>query len=80
MRFTAQWTYPKYTYLLEVGASSDDLVHEIFNREDIILGEGLLNHSVVGQRNTLLVNLAVATLVDEFSDGLEVRLAAQKLE
>jgi len=61
--------------LLEVGASSDDLVDEVFNAENVVLAESLLDHGVVGKRDTLLVYLAVSSLVDEFADGLEVRLA-----
>jgi hypothetical protein len=63
------------TRLLEVGASSDDLVDEVFNAENVVLAESLLDHGVIGKRDTLLVYLAVSSLVDEFADGLEVRLA-----
>ena len=45
---------------------------EILDREDVVLAKGLLNHSVVGKRNTLLVDLAVAALVDELPNSLEV--------
>jgi len=50
-------------------------VHEIFDRQDVILAESVLNDRVIGQRNTLAVDFAVATLVDQLADGLQVRLA-----
>ena len=68
------------THLLEVGANSEDLVHEILNREDVVLAESLFNNLVVGEGNTLLVDLAVAALVDELADGLQVGLATELLE
>ena len=50
-------------------------MHEIFDRQDVILAESVLNDRVIGQRNTLAVDFAVATLVDQLADGLQVRLA-----
>ena len=62
--------------LLEVGTSGEDFVHEILNGEDVVLAEGLLNDGVVGEGDALLVNLAVAALVDKLADRLQVGLAA----
>lgn len=64
------------THLLEVGASGEDLVHEILNGEDVVLAECRLDDGVVGQRDALLVDLAVAALVDQLADSLQVGLAA----
>jgi hypothetical protein len=50
-------------------------VHEIFDRQDVILAERVLNDRVIGQRDTLAVDFAVATLVDQLADGLQVWLA-----
>lgn len=61
--------------LLEVGADSEDLVDQILDGDDAVLAEVGLNEGVVGERDPLLVDLAVSTLVDELADGLEVRLA-----
>ena len=61
--------------LLEVGAGGEDLVYEILNGEDVVLAEGFLDDSVVGEGDTLLVDLAVTALVDKFADGLKVGLA-----
>ena len=62
--------------LLEVGAGGVDLVHEILDGEDVVLAEGLLNDGVVGEGDALLVDLAVAALVDKLTDRLQVGLAA----
>ena len=51
---------------------------EILNTEDVVLSEALLDDLVVGERNALLVDFAVATLVDELTDGLQVGLAGPK--
>ena len=58
--------------LLEVGADSVDLVDQIFHADNAVLAEVLLNDLVVGKSNALLVDLSVATLVDELTDSLEV--------
>lgn len=58
--------------LLEVWASGCDFVNTIFNGENIVLAKFLLDDRVVLERNTLLVDLTVTTLVDQFTDGLEV--------
>ena len=62
-------------HLLEVGAGSEDLVHEILNGEDIVLAESLLDDGVVGKGDALLVDLAVSALVDQLTDRLQVGLA-----
>lgn len=54
------------THLLEVGSSSENFVYEILYGEDVVLAEVGLNNSVVGERNALLVDLSVTTLVDQF--------------
>ena len=58
--------------LLEVGANGVDLVDQVFHADNAVLAEVLLNELVVGKGNALLVDLSVATLVDELTDGLEV--------
>jgi hypothetical protein len=58
--------------LLEVGANGEDLVDEILSADDAVLAEAGLNDGVVGQGNTLLLDLSVSTLVDKLLDGLEV--------
>jgi hypothetical protein len=58
--------------LLEVGANGVDLVDEVLDADDAELAEVLLNEVVVGDRQALLVDLSVTTLVDELTDGLQV--------
>ena len=55
-------------YLFEVWAGGDDLVNEVLHGENVILSESSFDDSIVGQRDALLVNLAVSTFVDQFTD------------
>lgn len=61
--------------LLEVGTAGEDLVHEILHAHNIVLAQTLLDDGVVGQGHSLAVQLAEASLVDEVSDRLKVRVA-----
>lgn len=67
------------TNLLEVGANGEDLVNEVLDREDIVFAKGFLNDSIVGQRDALFVDLAVAALVDQLTNGLQIWLAVEIL-
>lgn len=58
--------------LLEVGANGVDLVDQILHADNAELAEVLLDDLVVGEGNTLLVDLAVTALVQELTDGLQV--------
>ena len=60
--------------LLEVGANGVDLVNEVLHGDDSVLAEGSLHQLVVGQGDSLLVDLAVASLVDELLDGFSGRI------
>jgi hypothetical protein len=60
--------------LLEVGANGEDLVDEILNADNTILTEVGLDDGVVGESNTLLLDLSVSTLVDKLTDSLQVRV------
>ena len=53
-------------------------MHEVFDGEDVVLAECLLDDRVVGEGDALLVDLAVAALVDQLADGLEVWLATAR--
>jgi len=61
--------------LLEVGSDGEDLVNQIFHADNTVLAKVVLNKLVVGKSNSLLVDLAVSSLVDELSDRLEVGVA-----
>ena len=57
--------------LLEVGAHGEDLVDQILHADDAELAEVLLDDLVVGEGDALLVDFAVAALVDQFAYGFE---------
>jgi len=57
---------------LEVRAGSHNLVHNVFNADDALVAECAFDDGVVGERGSSLLHLAVATLVDEVPDSLEV--------
>jgi len=61
--------------LLEVGADGVDLVDQVLDADDAVLAEVLLDQVVVGDGQTLLVDLSVTALVDELADGLLVGVA-----
>jgi hypothetical protein len=48
-------------------------VDEILHADDTELAKDLLDNGVIGERDALLVDSSVSTLVDEFTDGLQVR-------
>jgi len=58
--------------LLEVGTDGEDLVYQIFNTDNAILAEAVLDNGVVGEGDALLVDLSISALVDELADALEV--------
>ncbi len=65
------------TDLFEVGAGGENFVDEILDRENVEFAKGFLNNLVIGERNALLVDLAVTTLVNKLTDGLQVGLARE---
>ena len=58
--------------LFEVGADGVNLVDQILHADNAVLAEVLLDDSVIGEGNTLLVDLSVTALVDELLDTLQV--------
>jgi 2-succinyl-5-enolpyruvyl-6-hydroxy-3-cyclohexene-1-carboxylate synthase len=60
--------------LLEVRTDSRDFVNKIFNTDDVVLAERLFNNRVISDGDTLLVNLSISTLVDQTTNGLQVRV------
>ena len=60
--------------LLEVRTASVNFVNQIFDANDPLVAKHLLDHGVVRERDSLLVHLTVTTLVDQFSNGLQVRV------
>jgi hypothetical protein len=61
--------------LLELGTNGDNLVDEVLNASEADLAESSLYDGVVTQRNSLAVDLAVASLVDKLSDQTLRRIA-----
>jgi len=60
---------------LEVGSNGEDLVDEILDGLNSDVTEASLDDGVLLEWDTLAVDLAVTSLVDEFLDGLEVGVA-----
>ena len=58
--------------MLEVGSNSEDLVDQILHADNAVLAQVGLDDRVVGEGNALLIDLSVSTLVDEFTNRLEV--------
>lgn len=44
-------------------------MNEILGGKDVVFAKGLLDDGVVGERNALLVDLSIPTLVDQLADG-----------
>ena len=58
--------------LLEVGSDGEDLVDQVLHTDDSVLAQVVFDESIVSQRDALLLDLAVSTLVDQFANGLQV--------
>ena len=65
----------KIAGLFEVRSHSEDLVNQVLHAHDAIFAQVGLNERIVGQRDPLLLDLPIATFVDQLTDGLEVRIA-----
>lgn len=57
---------------LEGGTDSENFVNQIFHTDDVVLTEGSFNDRVIRQGGALLVDLTESTLVDQFTDTLQV--------
>ena len=55
--------------LLKVRTDCINLIDKIFNTNNSMFSQDLLNDTVRCKRNSLLVDLSVTSLVDQFSDG-----------
>ena len=53
-----------------MSSNSVDLIDKVLNCVDAVLAQGFLNDGVVDQGDSLLVDLSVSSLEDEFSNGL----------
>lgn len=61
--------------LLEIGADGIDLVDQVLYTDDSVLAKVGFDELVVRQGNTLLIDLAITTLVDQFAHRLDRRIA-----
>jgi len=58
--------------LLEIWSNSEDFMNQILHTDDAVFAQIVLDQLVVGKSHALLVNLAIASLVDELADTLQV--------
>lgn len=65
----------KVARLLEIRPHGENLMDQILHAHDAVLAQMVFNDLVVGEGDSLLVDFAVAALVDEFADGFEGRVA-----
>ena len=69
----AQLEWPQeVARLLEIRADGEDLMDKILYTDNTVFAQVLLDESVVSEWDTLLVDFAVSTLVNELADGFEV--------
>lgn len=54
--------------LLEVGSAGDDFVDQVLNTDDSVFSKALLDDRVVFEWDSLSVDLAESSLVQQFSD------------
>ena len=72
----AQLEWPQeVARLLEVGSDCEYFMDQVLHTHDTILAQVIFDKLVVGERDALLVDLAVPALVDELTDGLQVGIA-----
>ena len=72
-RRVAEFEWPQeVACLFEIRSDGKDLVDQILHAHNTVLAQVVLDQLIVGERNTLFVDFAVAALVNELADGLEV--------
>ena len=50
-------------------------MNQVLHADDAVLAQAALDDGIVCQSNALLVDLSVSSLVDELTNGLQVRVA-----
>lgn len=65
----------KVARLFKVWPNGDDLVHQVLHADDTEFTQLLLDDLVIGESDALLVDLAVAALVDEVAYRFDARVA-----
>ncbi len=61
--------------LLKVRANGVNLVNEVLHANNTVLAEVGFDQSIVGEGDALFFDLAITALVDEFADGLQIRVS-----
>ena len=61
--------------LFKVGAHRKNLVNQIFHTDDPVFPQLFLNNGVFRERYSLMLNFAVASLVDELPSAFEIGIA-----
>lgn len=61
----------KVAGLLEVGADGEDLVDQILDTEDTVFAQVVFNYLVVGEWDALLLDFAIAALIDEVPNSFD---------
>ena len=56
--------------LLEIHADGDDLMNQIFHADDAEFAEMFLDYLIVGQGDSLTVDLSISALIDQVTDCL----------
>jgi len=56
--------------LLEVSSNSVEFSDQVFDANDVVLSENLFNDLVRSDRDSLLVDLSVSSLIDQLRDGV----------
>lgn len=65
--------------LLEVWTDSVDLVDQVLHGDNTVLAQSSLDDLVVRQSNSLVVDLTETSLVDQLSDGSQVRVTVSNV-
>mmetsp|Transcript_60618 Transcript_60618/g.69214 ORF Transcript_60618/g.69214 Transcript_60618/m.69214 type:complete len:220 (-) Transcript_60618:34-693(-) len=77
---SAQFEWPQEVVsFLEVRSTGENFVDQIFNADDTVLAQNFFDDTVVGEGESLSVELTVTSLVDQISDGLEGRITVSDI-
>ena len=57
---------------LEVSTNSDDFMDEVFDTDDVLATQGSLDDLVVGDGDSLMIDLGISSLHDQLPDALQI--------
>ena len=61
--------------LFEMGTNCVNFIDKILNTGDVVFTQIFFNNFVIGKRKSLLVDFAVSSLVNEFTDRISGRIS-----